>query len=722
MEEDRQAANDVPAAPCPCAENPADTNTATYDYSNIPDLIQYRVPTTTDIPVPHATSILPYRDVMARAQSELCSAPIIHPADNSLNVTFFDPVGRCDGAPPVNTPRQSRFTAEGFSTGAFTSPMRYYGCTINGVPTFGFCLDHTKATPVGSYGNVDMPQAFPIGTSLSVMLAVSYAISVAPTDLLGAATEGQEMFNLLGNACTNEMNSYDAWGVVQAVVWCLLGQGDPSSIRFINCPDTPPGTGGTLSPAKLQCLSDAVQVLYQLASDYGNGNLSCGGGPGTTNSGSGGGSGGCACNCPEGETAGGLRMGCQLGKVFYCNTDSANNSGSDTYLVFVGCANDLRELCGRVLLGPFKLDSTNAGNPTISLVACDGCTSPDIALTDYCGCKLSDPPAIGDEFYITFRPPCTRFCFDLKASMLTTRNSVYYFRKTADDRPQPIGLPRRETVQKETSVHVCIDLTPETPPPPPPEPEPWWEHILINNNNNNNNNDNNDNNSNLLNSSTLSSLVNTALENLIGSLLLSGGAAAVGPAAPFPGPPPGPFPGPPPFPGPFPGGMPPAGPPDGCAFPGAPMPGPGGLPVPGGLLPKPCAPAPPYPPPCPPPYMPPPPPPYIPPMPPPEPCLPDPCCNTVNVYLPPAPQPGSPMPPQIPQPPWPAAFAPADSMFFGSPWVQPPPMPTPTAAPVLLLPERSSAPHPAFPPPPPNENDAASQAAYYDFFREWYQE
>ena len=690
--------------------------------------------------------------------SPVCHTPLIMPGGNSVSATFDSTwTLRCTLAPP-----DSRYAVTGFLVGG-DSHLNFFGFTYQGVHSYGFCLDHTKQMPVGTYSNISMAQAMP-GQPETVRLAVSFCIAnapVSPSDYEG----GQEFFEMLGLNTCPDLNGYDAYGVIQATIWCLLRQGDPANIRYRLDPDCP----SPVAAPKFPCLEAAIDALYNMAYNYAYGSLDCGEGGlpgGAVNAGSAGVCGNCGCvNCapsccpdPCGggddrcNNAGGLRLGHQLGKVLCCNTGAANTDRSNTYLVFVGCANDLRECCGRVLLGPFKLAASNQGTPTIRLTPCDGCQGADITLTDYCCNTLAFPPATGQEFYITFRPPCCRFCFDLCAEMETTAIAVYYFRRPNTNALQPIGAPLEFRENRTACIHICIDITPE---PPPPEPEPWWEHVLVNNNNNNNNNDSNDNNSNnssLLNNLLESLLSNVMTGNLPGGMLGGGLPLGLGPPGPFPPWPSGPFP-----PGSFPPGPEPNLPPCDGRFPfpwGLFPPGTTPCPPPDCGGPNPCCC--PCPPPCPPPcWCPPPcspcPPPCTPwPLPCPEPCfLPTfPYISEPNFIIQPAiptyqaipmPVPGySPPPYPFPQPfpsypqPFPACSpypqwdnAPQPMVYNpmaaaappAGPWPQYsapfPPSPPEPAPP--LLPEFSGAPRPDLSP-----FAAMREEDYGRFYQDWY--
>lgn len=708
-----------------------------------------------EVPLP-----LPYSRLLQRLVSRQCDVPLIMPANNSITVTFdASRTYRC-GASGV-APPESRFMAVDFAVGG-DSGLNMYGFTWNGQHLYGFCLDHTRNMPSGPYANISMEAAMP-RASRQVQLAVSFAIAQAPltiTDDEGA----RELMEMLGAPCAYEVNGYDIWGMVQATIWCLLGQGSPDTVHFENCPE------GTASPGKLQCLDDAMNALYSMAFDYANGSLDCGevsgaggaggvaqanfggcramaacGGCGSGNCGACGG-GGNACTTCGGEEGEGFCparacCGCQAGKLFVCYTGGRNTDQSDTYLVFTGCVNDMREHCGRILLGPFMLDASNPGVPSLEIVPCEGCPPVHLTLTDFCGCRLETPPETGQEFYIAFQPPCIRYCFDLKASMWTLASAVYYFRRPGANYLQPIGVPFEEERYRETSIHICIDLTPPLPPPPPPPPV----EIFLkndNNNNNNNNNDLNDNNSSNLLSNALESMLNSNagvdLSGVLGGLLGGfGGPGGFGPGGPvgcapvwggpgMPGMMPGMWPGMAGWPGFGPGpGMSPCGP---CA-PNEPF----CIPPPAFPPPRPCEPCPPlipppaFPPPCM-PCMPPCPPPCPPPWP--QPCpapcppcpspLPQPCAPPCPPGSPPWPQPcAAPCPPG--PPPWPQPCMPPCPPC-SMPWPQPcaPPMPPcpprrmPRQAvtdPRLLLPQVSSAPRPDF----------ANLEFDDNFFRDWYQ-
>jgi|GEM_PF-1915866 len=663
---------------------------------------------------------LPDSRALQRLVSRQCDMPMIMPANNSITVTF-DPSStkRCgaDGiAPPV-----SRFVAIGYTAGAYYAPLNFFGFTWNGQHFYGFCLNHEKNMPSGAYPNISMEQAMP-NFSRQVQLAVSFAIAQAPafvTDDAGA----REMFEMLGSPCADEVNGYDAYGVVQAAIWCLLGQGDPGFVYFENCDE------GTAAPAKLACLREAMNALFTMAFQFANGELDCGGaGGGAGSLGMGAaqgalanfnscrascGCGGCGdcCNTPC-TTCGGEEgtgccparacCGCQVGKLFVCYTGQAVTDQSDTYLVFVGCTNDMREHCGRILLGPFQLASSNGGTPDLEIVPCEGCPPVTLTITDYCGCALGRNPEIGEEFYITFLPPCIRYCFDLKAAMDTYASAVYYFHRTSANNLQPVGVPMIERRHRETSIHICIDLTPPPLPPPPPPPN---IDVLINNDNANNNNNNNDANTNL---NDNNSMLNNALENALSSML-SGSASnmAGGGLAPLMMPNMGGF-------MPNMGAGVPAGFPVGfpCKPPCPPCAKTPGVSPP--CIPPPC--------PCPPPWIcPPNPPPFCPPLPPaPCPC-PDPCASTINLLVqPPQMCPQPPMP-EFPYVPWqyndPAQaywYPQPDAQPCAQPYIAPTPssyVPPPIAEPRLLLPEISGAPHP----------DLSAIEFDDNFYRDWYQ-
>jgi len=676
---------------------------------------------------------------------------------------------------PLIMPPSGSITAQFYG---YTTPLPYdtsdgaiamFPASVNGAPAYGLCIDHGKGAPVGPYGNISIDQALNDQTP-SVKLAVSFVLANVPLLPTDDASEFWEMLGLL-DCYPGGLDGWDAWAVARYVVYHLLGQlsGGLNGLVY----NTP----------KNDCLRAGGAALLSMALSYAGGTLDCGGvsGGGSGGAGASAGAGCCNCVCGGNYTCGGcccppdncrcsdpcgLRMGCQIGTVMCCNTSTPVTDRSSTYLVFVGCPNDIRECCGRVVLGPFKLQSSNGGTPDISLVPCNGCQGADIQLTDFCCNILSQPPAVGEEFYIAFRPPCTRYCFDLCATMQVTSRAVYFFRSQSLD-IQRIAIPLGRDETAAACIHICIDITPET--PPPPGPEPWWEHILVNNNNNNNNNDssNNANNSNLI-----SNLVESLLalsSNMLGGMLNNGALAGglgtglgpgLGLGPPFPPgmpflPGSGPFP---PGPGPFPPGpgscdgfpfpwklFPPGTtpcPPPGCGGPNpccCPLPWPQPVPCTTNNC---CCPCPPV---CPPPCWCPPPfpscPPVCPPCPCPEPCfLPFPYIPEPGFIIQPASltyqavpmpvpcfcPPAWPQPMQLyPQMPQPMPYPPMQQPY--SPYGPHPPgersSEAPFAPPAMepmppLLPAFSSAPRPDL---SPFEFADDGQSGLYDqFYRDWY--
>jgi len=674
-----------------------------------------------------------------------CHTPLIMPPSGSITAEFYG----------YTTPLDYD-TSDGF--------IAMFPASVNGEPANGLCIDHGMGAPVGPYGNISIDQALNEQTP-AVKRAVSFILANLPLLTSDDATEFWSMLGLQ-NCYPGGLDGLDAWAVGRYVVYDLLGQlpGGIANLEY----NTP----------KNDCLRAGGAALLSMALAFAGGTLDCGdGGLGGGSTGSTGASSTCGCACGGNYTCGGgscapdncpccdpcgLRLGCQLGKVFCCNTSTPVTDQSGTYLVFAGCPNDIRECCGRVVLGPFRLQSSNAGTPDISLVPCNGCQGADIQLTDFCCNILAAPPRIGDEFYIAFRPPCTRYCFNLCASMMTTARAVYFFR-SQQLHIQRIALPLGLDEMATACIQICIDITPET---PPPEPEPWWEHVLVNNNNNNNNNDsnsnndNNDNNSSLMNNLLESLLSNMMSSNLLGGMMNNGMGGGLPPGLWPPGPGPWP-PGPEPFP-PWPPGP-------------GPNPSDGRFPFPWGLFPPGTTPCPPpdcggpnpccCPPPCPPPcWCPPPCPPCPPPcMPWPLPC-PAPCFQPPYPYIPepsliiqpaiptyqamPAPVPffspppypfppsyppyqqayPQPYPPYSPYPQWDdsAPQPPPQQVYspvtvvvpppdpgpwpqYSAPWPPAPFQPPPPEPMPLLLPEISSAPRPDL-----------SSYEFDDFYRDWY--
>jgi hypothetical protein len=378
-------------------------------------------------------------------------------------------------------PADSRYRYR-FSGGRIIG-IQQYGLTVEGIQANGYCLDKNRSFSAGTYENVGPAEA--LGTNdLQRQLAAAWLAINGPS-----AEDYQHVFTLAGLTDLTGLNDYDAFAAIQFAMWSIVSGSNLLELDLLNC-------GNETTHPKQERLQQAALSLAQQALAYGlNPNPSGGGGGGGGGSGGFGGSGsGDFCNscCGAGQNPCGIG---QIGRLEVCNTATASSDQSEQYLIFVGCPNEVRSVCGRVLIGPFRLESSaSSGTPTLSAVSCCGGGASEISVVPatFCGEVMETPPTVGEEFYIFLRPPCCTFSLELTACMETTANAVYFF---ASGDSQPVTYVRGEQQDTCTKIHIRVDLDrpAESEPNAPP---PWLEHILINNNNNNNNSQSNSSNNN----------------------------------------------------------------------------------------------------------------------------------------------------------------------------------------------------------------------------------
>ena len=261
------------------------------------------------------------------------------------------------------------------------------------------------------------------------------------------------------------LDDNDAYAAVQIALWVLLGQISLDEVYFLDC------TTGDPHP-KSDRMRATVLALLDLAGQYVD----------------------AESNPPEGLTA--SIASCCGGSTFLncCNQSTLPTDGSESYFVFQGCPNEVRTICGRLLIGPFRIQSSFAGQPQITLTPfcdCDGAYS--WSYMDFCGNPIGDP-AIGQEFYIALRIPGKFACFTLSASFSGTITRVIGLEAQSTAlNYQPIGTAfDDEPITLTASLCICVEYPACT----NVEVEGGQFGISINNNNNNNNDNNNNNNNN----------------------------------------------------------------------------------------------------------------------------------------------------------------------------------------------------------------------------------
>ncbi len=280
-----------------------------------------------------------------------------------------------------------------------------------------------------------------------------------------------QTFNLVGvdDTAAPPLDNNDAYAAVQVAIWVLLGQISPSEAVFLNCSD------GACQSKIRQAESDCT------ASDRNGGSF-------------------CRYSCPARLLlSSGDRRLLPSGIYFIaCNTGTIPSNPSESYLVFHGCPSEIRNVCGRVFVGPFSLRSSLTGTPILTIETfCDCGEDFSASFMDFCGNPITSP-AVGQEFYIALRLVHNAMCFRVNASLSGTVTRVVLMDPTAETtlNYQPIGATLEDYLVTTTaSICVCI-----VNPSMHSSGSSGKGGICITNNNsnstNNNNNNNNSNNNN----------------------------------------------------------------------------------------------------------------------------------------------------------------------------------------------------------------------------------
>ena len=148
-----------------------------------------------------------------------------------------------------------------------------------------------------------------------------------------------ETFALAGvdPSATPALDNNDAYAVVQIAIWVLLGQISPNEVYFLDC------STGAVHP-KSDRLRAAVMNLLEKAGSYSD---TASQPPIPANTSSGSSSGGTACS-------GNLSCGSRK-LIECCNKGTVPSDTAVPYLIFQGCPDQVRCVCGRLLIGPWKL-------------------------------------------------------------------------------------------------------------------------------------------------------------------------------------------------------------------------------------------------------------------------------------------------------------------------------------------------------------------------------
>ena len=370
----------------------------------------------------------------ADARSSQVSVVSRFAADTPVTRPFIiysdtDITGTATGSPNV----------ESYCALASTSASRYrlnradhnqifaFTLTAQGTTRPAYCLDKFRDGPYGDvpYQSAPFETLFPDATArqkamLAWLLANAYPI-VSASDTFALAGVNSTEAPVLDNN--------DAYAAVQVAIWVLLGQIAPDEVEFLNC------SGDGLHP-KSPRLRAAVFNLLARAGAFAD-----------------------APAAPQ-QTAGSACCRCCSSNIQCCSQPSPSTNANDPFLRFTGCPDEVRSLCGRLLVGPFMLNANLTGAIRITVEPiCDCSGSFSAHFTDFCGNPLS-APQIGQEFYLAIRATGFCVCFHLNVSLTGTITRVLTMGPTSTAlNYQPIGSALEDyEITRSTSLCVCISL------------------------------------------------------------------------------------------------------------------------------------------------------------------------------------------------------------------------------------------------------------------------
>ena len=336
--------------------------------------------------------------------------------------------------------------------------FQFFGTLLGSTDKLVYCLDKFADGPYNDvpYESRPFETIFPSATErqkemLGWILANAFpAISASATfALAGVDSEASPV-----------LDNNDAYAAVQIALWVLLGQIAPDEVYFLDC------TTGNTHP-KSDRMRAAVLGLLRLAGEY-------------------------VDTEPERpEPVAGNQCCKENTGIKCCNKSTLPTDTTAPYFIFEGCPDEVRTVCGRMLVGPFRILSNFDGRPEITVTPFCGC-GEDYSATfmDFCGNPISDP-VIGQEFYIALRTRGKYACFTVTAAFAGTVTRVITLEpQSTAQNYQPIGTSfDDEQVSLEAELCVCAEY---------PASDCYIAKgtggssgININNNNNNNNNLNN---------------------------------------------------------------------------------------------------------------------------------------------------------------------------------------------------------------------------------------
>ena len=303
--------------------------------------------------------------------------------------------------------------------------FQFFGNILGSTNKPVYCLDKFADGPYNDvpYESRPFETLFPAATErqkemLGWILANTYpAISADAT------------FELAGvdAAASPVLDKNDAYAAVQIALWVLLGQIDLDEVYFLDC------TSGETHP-KSDRMRTAVLEILRLAGEY-------------------------VDSEPELPVLSPLsKPGCcgDRSVMNCCNRSTLSAERGAPYFVFQGCPDEVRTVCGRLLIGPFRVLSSFSGQPKVTVTPFCSCGEDySVTFMDFCGNPISNP-VIGQEFYLALRT-CSKFvCFTVTASFSGTITRVVTMEAQSTAlNYQPIGTSF-DDVQVNLQAEVCV--------------------------------------------------------------------------------------------------------------------------------------------------------------------------------------------------------------------------------------------------------------------------
>ena len=339
--------------------------------------------------------------------------------DNALQVSLSRPFLIYEGSDITGTV-DGNAGPESYCSLSYTGASRYrlnredhnqifqFFLTAQGSERLAYCLDKFADGPYGDvpYQSTTFESLFPNATARQKTMLAWILANAFPT------VNASDTFALVGvdDKASPVLDDNDAYAVVQIALWVLLGQIAPDEVYFLDC------TTGAPHP-KSDRLRAAVLKLLELAGSYAD-----------------------AGTAGNSSILGASTCTCSNELINCCNKGSIPGNPATPYLIFRGCPNEIRTVCGRVMVGPFRLLSNFNGQPAITiepLCVCDD----DFTATyvDFCGNPIT-LPTLNQEFYIALRMCSNSLCFRVKATLTGTITRVITMKPNSTAlNYQPIG-------------------------------------------------------------------------------------------------------------------------------------------------------------------------------------------------------------------------------------------------------------------------------------------